>query len=198
MKKLLSAILTIALAAIMAACGGSASENRQMLNDIMQAANEISDIIGDNSGSNGKHEYDNDDSYSDNESGDYYETDDNTGGGNSPKIDRNGKYSDKKNVSLYIHTYNCLPKNYITKNEAQKRGWVSQKCNLRDVCPGMSIGGDKFGNYEGRLPKQKKRQYYECDIDYNGGKRNAKRIVFSNDGLIYYTDDHYQSFTKLY
>ena len=60
-------------------------------------------------------------------------------------------------------------------------------------------GGDVFQNREGLLPKVKGRTYYECDIGTTGKKsRGSKRIVFSNDGLIYYTDDHYESFTLLY
>lgn len=114
------------------------------------------------------------------------------------EINADGCYNDKDNVALFIHTFNRLPKNYITKNEAAALGWISQEGNLDKVAPGKSIGGDKFGNYEGLLPKQKGRQYYEGDIDYEGGRRNAKRIVFSNDGLIYYTKDHYNSFEKLY
>lgn len=113
-------------------------------------------------------------------------------------ITADGNYTDKDNVALYIHTFNHLPKNYITKKEAEALGWISQKGNLRDVAPGKSIGGDKFNNFEGLLPKQKGRHYYECDIDYEGGRRNAKRIVYSDDGLIYYTKDHYNSFEKLY
>ncbi len=114
------------------------------------------------------------------------------------KVKEKGSYTDKERVALYIHTYGHLPSNYITKAEAQKLGWDSGAGNLRKVAPGKSIGGDKFGNYEGQLPKDKKRKYYECDIDYGGGKRNAKRIVFSNDGLVYYTEDHYKTFEKLY
>ncbi|MCR5455483.1 MAG: hypothetical protein K6F33_10905 [Bacteroidales bacterium] len=114
------------------------------------------------------------------------------------KVKEKGKYTDKERVALYIHTYGHLPDNYITKAEAQKLGWDSRSGNLRKVAPGKSIGGDKFGNYEGQLPQAKKRKYYECDIDYGGGKRNAKRIVFSNDGLIFYTDDHYRTFEQLY
>jgi guanyl-specific ribonuclease Sa len=63
----------------------------------------------------------------------------------------------------------------------------------------MCIGGNTFGNREGLLPSKKGRTYTECDIDTLGAKaRGIKRIVFSNDGLIYYTDDHYESFTLLY
>ena len=64
--------------------------------------------------------------------------------------------------------------------------------------PGCSIGGDVFGNREGSLPDRSGRTWYECDIDYSGGKRGAKRIVYSNDGLIYYTEDHYETFVRLY
>jgi guanyl-specific ribonuclease Sa len=114
------------------------------------------------------------------------------------KVKEQGQYTDKERVALYIHTYGRLPDNYITKAEAQKLGWDNTKGNLRKVAPGKSIGGDRFGNYEGQLPKASKRKYFECDIDYKSGKRNAKRIVFSNDGLIFYTDDHYKTFQQLY
>lgn len=113
-------------------------------------------------------------------------------------IDEAGHYTDKYHVALYIHTYGHLPGNFIKKRQAEELGWVSSRGNLHDVAPGMSIGGDNFGNYEGQLPKAKKRRYYECDIDYGGGRRNAKRIVFSNDGLVFYTDNHYKSFDQLY
>ena len=115
----------------------------------------------------------------------------------APTIDKNGSYTTKEDVALYLKTYGKLPSNFITKAEAEKLGWVSSKGNLHDVAPGKSIGGDKFGNYEGLLPKKSGRQYYECDIGYTGGFRDARRIVYSNDGLIYYTDDHYETFTEL-
>ena len=113
-------------------------------------------------------------------------------------VSEDGEYTSKEEVALYIHLYNHLPGNYITKSEAQDLGWDSSKGNLNKVAPGKSIGGDKFGNREGLLPKKEGRVYYECDIDYKKGSRNAKRIVFSNDGLIYYTEDHYESYELLY
>ena len=113
-------------------------------------------------------------------------------------VEEDGEYSDKEHVALYIHTYGCLPGNYVTKQEAEDAGWVSSEGNLWEVLPGKSIGGSYFGNYEGLLPKEKGRSYYECDIDFDGGYRNAKRIIYSDDGLIFYTDDHYESFTQLY
>lgn len=112
-------------------------------------------------------------------------------------LDQNESYTSKEDVSLYIHTYGELPSNYITKKEATKLGWVSKEGNLWDVAPGKSIGGDYFGNYEGLLPEDDDRDYYECDIDYEGGYRNSKRIIYSNDGLIYYTEDHYESFEEI-
>ena len=115
----------------------------------------------------------------------------------TPAIDKDGIYTSAEDVALYIYTYGELPDNFMTKKEAKKLGWTSG--GLEDFAPGMCIGGDYFGNYEGLLPKAKGREYHECDIDTLGkNSRGAKRIVFSNDGLIYYTDDHYESFELLY
>lgn len=107
-------------------------------------------------------------------------------------------YTSPEEVAAYLFYFSELPPNFITKDEAYDLGWEPQYGNLWEVAPGCSIGGDRFGNREGLLPDKQGRQYYECDIDYEGGRRNAKRIVFSNDGLIYYTDDHYASFERLY
>ena len=112
-----------------------------------------------------------------------------------PLIDENGSYTSKDDVALYIHTYGHLPNNFITKNEARELGWEGG--SVEDYAPGCSIGGDRFGNYEGILPEGKK--YTECDIDTLGrSSRGSRRIVFSNDGCIYYTDDHYETFELLY
>lgn len=112
-------------------------------------------------------------------------------------IDEDGEYTSKEDVALYIHTYGKLPKNFIKKSEAKKLGWEGG--SLEPYAPGRSIGGDRFGNYEGLLPEAEGRRYTECDIDTMGrSSRGAKRIVFSNDGLIYYTGDHYKSFELLY
>ena len=113
-------------------------------------------------------------------------------------IDENGTYTSREDVALYLYTYGHLPENYLTKKEAQALGWDNKKGNLQDVAPGMSIGGDRFGNYEGLLPEADGRKYFECDIDYEGGYRGAERIIFSNDGLIFYTEDHYKTFEQLY
>lgn len=108
-----------------------------------------------------------------------------------------GTYSSRDDVALYIHTYGHLPGNFITKKEARELGWSGG--SVEEYAPGKSIGGDHFGNYEGLLPEKSGRSYTECDIDTSGSSgRGAKRIIFSNDGLIYYTDDHYASFTLLY
>ena len=110
-------------------------------------------------------------------------------------IDPYGSYTTKEDVALYIHTYGELPLNFMTKKQAKDLGWEGG--SLEPVAPGMCIGGDWFGNYEGLLPED--REYTECDIDTRGkDSRGAKRIVFSDDGLIYYTEDHYESFELLY
>ena len=107
------------------------------------------------------------------------------------------EYSDKEHVAAYLRAFKELPPNYITKKEAQALGWVSSQGNLWKVAPGKSIGGDRFGNYEGQLPDAKGRKYFECDIDFDGTYRNAKRIIFSSDGLIFYTEDHYTTFEDI-
>ena len=113
----------------------------------------------------------------------------------SDLIPEDGTYTTKEDVALYIHTYGKLPQNFITKKAAKKLGW--QGGSLEDYAPGKCIGGDYFGNYEGLLPEDK--EYHECDIGTLGkSKRGAKRIIYSDDGYIYYTGDHYESFELLY
>lgn len=112
-------------------------------------------------------------------------------------LPEDGSYTTKEDVALYLIQYGHLPSNFITKKEAEKAGWTGG--SVEQVLPGMCIGGDYFGNYEGLLPKAKGRTWTECDINTLGKKsRGAERLIFSNDGLIYYTDDHYDSFTQLY
>jgi len=113
---------------------------------------------------------------------------------NTELLAPDGSFSTKDDVALYIHTYGCLPPNFITKEEARDLGWEGG--GLEEFAPGKCIGGDRFGNYEGLLPEG---NYKECDIDTLGAdSRGPKRIVFSTDGLIYYTPDHYESFELLY
>lgn len=109
-----------------------------------------------------------------------------------------GRYTSKEEVALYLHLHGHLPPNYLTKRMAEDRGWRASAGNLWEVTEEMSIGGDRFGNREGLLPAKEGRQYFEADINYGGGFRGAERLVYSNDGLIYYTADHYASFELLY
>ena len=120
-----------------------------------------------------------------------------SGAGNQT-VDEDGWYTSKEEVALYIHLYERLPENYVTKKEAEEAGWHGGNVE-RYTGEGTAIGGSRFGNREGLLPEEQGRTYTECDIDTPGSNsRGAKRIVFSNDGLIYYTDDHYESFELLY
>ncbi len=108
-----------------------------------------------------------------------------------------GVYTSAEDVALYLHLYGRLPSNFITKSEAKKAGWPGG--SLEPYFPGMCIGGDRFGNREGKLPTEKGRTWYECDVNTLGAdERGAERLVYSSDGLIYYTADHYESFTRLY
>ena len=111
------------------------------------------------------------------------------------EITEDGTYTTKNDVALYLHLYGHLPDNFITKKEAKALGWGGG--SLEQYAPGKCIGGDRFGNYEKLLPAD--RSYHECDINTLGAKsRGAERLVFSGDGLIYYTGDHYNTFTLLY
>lgn len=112
-------------------------------------------------------------------------------------LDEGGEYTSAEDVALYLHLYAHLPQNFITKKDARALGWNGG--GLDDYADGKCIGGDRFGNYEGLLPDTPGREYHECDIDtLHAVSRGAKRIVYSNDGLIYYTEDHYESFILLY
>ncbi len=110
-------------------------------------------------------------------------------------VEKDGSYTSPEDVAEYIHTFGTLPANFITKKEAQALGWNSSEGNLWDVAQGMSIGGDYFGNREGLLPDG---NYHECDVNYQGGYRGKERLVYSDSGEIYYTNDHYKTFTQLY
>lgn len=105
-------------------------------------------------------------------------------------------YYDVVNVVLYLDVYNELPPNYITKSEAQALGWEGG--SVEKYKEGAAIGGDYFGNREGLLPAADGRKYTECDIDTHGyGSRGSRRLVFSNDGLYFYTSNHYESFSEV-
>ena len=101
-------------------------------------------------------------------------------------------------IADYIFEHGCLPPNFITKQEAKDLGWDSRYNYVSDVAPGKSIGGDYFGNYDGKLPRVKGRKYYEADALYISGSRGAHRIIYSSDGRVWYTKDHYTSFVELF
>ncbi|WP_228408916.1 ribonuclease domain-containing protein [Chryseobacterium sp. JV274] len=102
--------------------------------------------------------------------------------------------TEEKTVISYVKQNHQLPDYYITKNEARKQGWNPSKGNLCDVLPGKAIGGDKFGNREGRLPDGER--YFEADVNYHCGGRNADRIIYTQNGEVYLTKNHYKSFEK--
>lgn len=190
MKRRLSGWLPILLALVMtlglAACGGSGSETAQTPEE-EPAYTEIETVEDENTQT--PEEASPAQEKQENERGLSQQGED--------SLDEDGWYTTKEDVALYLHLYQHLPDNFITKKEAQALGWTGG--SLEPYAPGCSIGGSRFGNYEGLLPDKKGRTWTECDIDTMGAKsRGPKRIVFSNDGLIYYTGDHYESFELLY
>ena len=106
--------------------------------------------------------------------------------------------TDPQQIVNYLGKYGRLPENFITKKEAQALGWDSWYNYVGEVAPGKSLGGDYFGNYDGKLPSKKGRTWRECDANYRGKKRGAERVIFSSDGLYYYTRDHYNTFTQMF
>lgn len=121
------------------------------------------------------------------------------------EVEENGTYMSKEEVAAYIHKYNKLPSNFITEEEAKALGWVSKEGNLSEVAPGKSVGGEvvRSGHYvsqsvDKKVGKKEGRIYYMCDINYTGGFRGAERLIYSNDGVICYTPDHYETFEVLY
>lgn len=112
-------------------------------------------------------------------------------------VERSGAYDTLEEVAVYLSLYGTLPGNYLTKQQAYDAGWDSRSGNLWEVAPGSSIGGDRFGNYEGSLPDARGRTWRECDIGYTGRYRNGQRLLYSSDGLLFYTDDHYNTFRQI-
>ncbi len=97
-------------------------------------------------------------------------------------------------VIPFVKQNGTLPSYYLTKSEAKKKGWIPSQGNLCEVLPGQAIGGDRFSNREGKLPKGE--QYFEADVNYNCGNRGADRIVFTKKGEVWLTHNHYKSFQK--
>ena len=186
MKRIFSLLLALLLLAGLIGC--AAMEGGEAQNYDVQVVTR---------GQSGETQNANDSAPADTEQAPPAQTEQNAPAETEAMLDPDGWYDSKDEVALYLLQYGKLPGNYITKKEAEALGWPGG--SLEPYAPGKSIGGSYFGNYEGLLPVKEGREYHECDIDTAGKKsRGAKRIVWSNDGLIYYTDDHYESFTLLY
>ena len=97
-------------------------------------------------------------------------------------------------VISFVKSNHKLHDYYITKSEAKSKGWIPSKGNLCDVLPGKAIGGDRFSNREGTLPKGV--QYFEADINYHCGHRQADRLVYTKNGDVWVTHNHYKTFQK--
>lgn len=195
MKKFFAAILTVFLSlGLLTACGGGQQHGASSA-PVVQSVERSDTGSADKSKSRTRQNKIYTDSESISQNGE--QSDAKSPGSAEIRVEPDQAYTDKDHVAAYIHIYRKLPPNYITKAEARNLGW-KDKGTLDQVAPGKSIGGDRFSNYEKILPDALGRSWKECDIDYVRGNRNAKRICFSNDGLIYYTSSHYQDFEKIY
>ncbi|WP_186367080.1 ribonuclease [Yersinia aldovae] len=102
-----------------------------------------------------------------------------------------------KPVVKYLQTHHRLPDFYITKQQARAQGWEPKRGNLCNILPGKAIGGDRFSNRERQLPEAKGRNWHEADVSYRCGHRGSYRLLYSSDGLIYLTQDHYKHFIRV-
>ena len=116
----------------------------------------------------------------------------------SVTVKKGGEYTSMEEVALYIHTYGTVPPNFVSKTKARNAGWEASEGNLWEVLPGMSIGGGGWHNDEEVMPGEYYDQWYECDINYAGGYRGAERLVYSDNGMIFYTPDHYESYCRIF
>jgi hypothetical protein len=194
MKKYVHFLLIFLLTFLLAACGGTQSDS--VADQAQTAVDQIVDSLDEEAVTDeAEEDYE---TYEEDEESLSEDVDESLPEeGEESLLAEDGTYTSKEDVALYIYQYGHLPDNFITKKEAEKLGWSGG--SLEPYAPGKCIGGSRFGNYEGLLPEKDGRIYTECDIDTLGAsKRGAKRIVYSNDGLIYYTGDHYETFELLY
>jgi len=103
----------------------------------------------------------------------------------------------QQRVAGYLHQHQQLPPLYLKKSEARRQGWDPARGNLCEALPGRAIGGDRFSNREGRLPDGQGRRWFEADVNYQCGRRGSDRMLYSSDGLIYVTRDHYRHFEQV-
>lgn len=106
---------------------------------------------------------------------------------------RNGQ----EGADYWLMQYGVLPEYYISKDDAKKLGWKAHLGNLSEIAPGIMIGGDIYKNRNGHLPQAEGRIWYEADINYVEGYRTRHRILYSNDGLVFVTYDHYETFHEI-
>lgn len=100
-------------------------------------------------------------------------------------------------MDWYLKQYGRLPKNYITKEQAINLGWESKKGNLSEIAPGKLVGGDDYRNDNKKLPAAPGRIWHEADLTFNGAKRSKARLLYSNDGLIFVTYTHYETYYEI-
>ncbi len=102
-----------------------------------------------------------------------------------------------RGVDWWLKTFGRLPDYYLTTAEARQLGWKAARANLSIVAPGKMLAGGIYKNNDGHLPTKPGRVWYEADINYTFGHRGKGRVLYSNDGLIFVTYDHYETFVEI-
>ena len=115
----------------------------------------------------------------------------------STDVTEGESYRSREDVTAYLHAYGELPPNYLTESEAEALGWDGSG-DLWAIQEGAAIGGDSYDNLAGLVPEADGRTWSQCDVNYEGGTRGNERLVYSNDGLIYYSPDKFTPFEEVY
>ncbi len=97
----------------------------------------------------------------------------------------------------WLKTYGKLPSYYVSAEQARSKGWSPKKGNFDKLFPNKMMKRGEYDNKDGHLPSAPGRIWYEADINYRHGFRGLPRIVYSNDGLIFVTYDHYATFIEI-
>ena len=99
-------------------------------------------------------------------------------------------------ADFWLTYFNKLPDYYVTEEEAYNIGWIRGKSPAKFI-PGKMLTMGIYNNSNGHLPQAAGRIWYEADINYYEGRRNGHRVLWSNDGLIFVTYDHYATFYEI-
>ena len=108
----------------------------------------------------------------------------------------NATNNDTNGADYWLKHFGELPDYYISPEQLEALGWKTGDRPSKYI-QGKMLGGSIYQNRDKRLPNKIGRIWREADINYTHGRRNFHRILWSNDGLIFVTYDHYHTFYEI-